>query len=105
LPVLASTGKQALEALARGPIAAVVVDLIMPEMSGFELILRIRQNPRFADLPIVVLTAKEIDLDDAQLLNRQANAVFLKVCPWKDEFLAKLDELVQHVINRDPIKG
>jgi CheY-like chemotaxis protein len=105
LPVLASTGKQALEALARGPIAAVVVDLIMPEMSGFELILRIRQNPRLADLPIVVLTAKEVDLDDAQLLNRQANAVFLKVCPWREEFLAKLDELVQHVINRDPIKG
>jgi PAS domain S-box-containing protein len=105
LPVLASTGKQALEVLARGPISAVVVDLIMPEMSGFELILRIRQNPRLKGLPIVVLTAKEIDLDDAQLLNRQANAVFLKICPWKEEFLAKLNELVQHVINRDPIGG
>jgi CheY-like chemotaxis protein len=105
LPVLASTGKQALEVLARGPISAVVVDLIMPEMSGFELILRIRQNPRLKGLPIVVLTAKEIDLDDAQFLNRQANAVFLKICPWKEEFLAKLNELVQHVINRDPIGG
>jgi len=105
LPVLASTGKQALEVLARGPISAVVVDLIMPEMSGFELILRIRQNPRLAELPIVVLTGKEIDLDDAQLLSHEANAVFLKICSWKEDLLAKLDELVQPVINRDPIRG
>ena len=101
LPVLASSGKQALEILARSPISAVVVDLMMPEMSGFELILRLRQNPAFANLPIVVLTAKDIDQEDAQILSRQTNAVFLKASPWREGFLAKVDELLENVIKRD----
>ena len=101
LPVLASSGKQALEILARSPISAVVVDLMMPEMSGFELILRLRQNPAFANLPIVVLTAKDIDQEDAQILSRQTNAIFLKASPWREGFLAKVDELLENMIKRD----
>jgi len=99
LPVLASSGKQALEALARSPVSAIVVDLMMPEMSGFELILRIRQNPQFAALPVIVLTAKEIDQEDARVLSRQANAVFLKASPWREGFLAKVHEFLKDVIN------
>jgi PAS domain S-box-containing protein len=97
LPVLASSGKQALEYLARGPISAVVVDLRMPEMSGFELILRIRQNPAFQQLPIVVLTGKEIDEGDLQILSRTTNAVFLKGSPWREGFLGKIYSLLQDV--------
>jgi PAS domain S-box-containing protein len=97
LPVLVSTGKQALETLVRSPISAIVVDLMMPEMSGFELILRIRQNPRFEQLPIIVLTAKEMDQEDTQILSRQANALFLKASPWQEGFLMKVYELLQQV--------
>lgn len=97
LPVLASSGKLALETLARSPISAVVVDLSMPEMSGFELISRIRQNPSFAQLPIVVLTAREMDQEDTQILSRQANAVFFKASPWKEGFLTKVYELLQQI--------
>jgi signal transduction histidine kinase/CheY-like chemotaxis protein len=98
LPVLVSSGKQALETLARSPISAIVVDLMMPEMSGFELILRIRQNPMFAALPVIVLTAKEIDEEDAEVLSRQANAVFLKTSQWREGFLAKVHQLLEAVI-------
>jgi PAS domain S-box-containing protein len=97
LPVLATSGKQGLELLARGPIHAVVVDLMMPEMSGFEFILRVRQNPAFSKLPIVVLTAKEIDDDDLSILSREANAVFLKGSPWRDGFLAKIADLLRNI--------
>lgn len=97
LPVLASNGKQALETLARSPISAVVADLLMPGMSGFELISRIRQNPRFAQLPIIVLTAKEMNREDTQILSHQANAVFLKASAWKEGFLTKVYELLKQV--------
>lgn len=100
LPVLASSAKQALEILARSPISAVVVDLLMPEMSGFELIFRIRQNPSFTRLPIIVLTAKEIDQEDMRILSRQANAFFFKASPWKEDFLTKMYELLQEVMKR-----
>lgn len=97
LPVITSSGKQALEVLARSPISAVVVDLIMPEMNGFELILRIRVDPRFSQLPVIVLTGKELDSTDLKILSRQTNAVFLKAAPWKEDFLAKLDSMLQNV--------
>jgi len=105
LPVLASSGKHALEVLARSPISAVVVDLLLPEMSGFDLILRVRQNPSFAKIPIVVLTAKQIDQEDAQILSRQTNTVFFKAFPWRERFLAKVHELLEHVIKRDGAKA
>jgi len=69
----------------------------MPEMNGFELILRIRLDPRFSQLPLVVLTGKELDSTDMEILSRQTNAVFLKAAPWKQEFLAKLDSILQNV--------
>jgi PAS domain S-box-containing protein len=97
LPVIASSGKQALEVLARSPIAAAVIDLIMPEMNGFELILRIRLDGRFSQLPLIVLTGKELDSTEIEILSRQTNAVFLKAAPWKQEFLAKLDSILQNV--------
>jgi DNA-binding response OmpR family regulator len=100
LPVLASSGAQALEMLARCPISAIVIDLIMPGMSGLELILHIRQNARVAKAPIVLLTAKGMEQDDEQTLNRQANALFLEAFPWKEEFLSKIGELLVNVIDR-----
>jgi PAS domain S-box-containing protein len=97
LPVIASSGKQALEVLARSPIAAAVVDLMMPEMNGFELILRIRLDANLSQLPLIVLTGKELDSMDIEILSRQTNAVFLKAAPWKEDFLAKLDSMLQNV--------
>ncbi len=95
LPVIASSGKEALEVLARSPISAAVVDLIMPEMNGFEFILRLRLDRRFSSLPIVVLTGKDLDSADMEILSEQANAIFLKSTPWKREFLAKLEAILQ----------
>jgi PAS domain S-box-containing protein len=100
LPVLVASGKQALETLARSPVSAAVVDLCMPEMSGFELISRIRQNPSFTKLPVIVLTAKEIDQEDMQILSRQTNAVFFKASRWKEGFLTKVYELLEEVTGR-----
>jgi CheY-like chemotaxis protein len=86
--------------LARSPISAAVVDLIMPEMNGFELILRMRLDPRFSQLPVIVLTGKELDSTDIEILSRQTNAVFLKTAPWKQDFLAKLDSMLQNVMTQ-----
>jgi CheY-like chemotaxis protein/nitrogen-specific signal transduction histidine kinase len=97
LPVMASSGKQALEVLASSPIGAVVIDLMMPEMNGFELILRIRLDPKLSDLPLVVLTAKELDSLDMEILSRHTNAVFLKASPWKQDFLARLEQILHNL--------
>ena len=57
----AGNGKAALDWLAAHPQPALVLlDLMMPTMDGFEFLERVRQSPQFIDLPIVVLTAKEL---------------------------------------------
>ncbi|HEY1948950.1 MAG TPA: ATP-binding protein [Bryobacteraceae bacterium] len=105
LPVLAWGGRQALQVLARTPVAAVIVDLRMPEMSGFELIFRIRENQRLAALPIIVLTGKEIDKDERELLGRQTNAVFLKAPSWEDDLLERVHVLLLDVATQDVAKA
>jgi CheY-like chemotaxis protein len=105
LPVPAWGGRQALQVLARTPVAAAIVDLRMPEMSGFELILRIRENQRLAALPIIVLTGKEIDKDERELLGRHTNAVFLKAPSWEDDLLERVHVLLLDVAKQDVAKS
>jgi HAMP domain-containing protein/signal transduction histidine kinase/DNA-binding response OmpR family regulator len=57
--VAAETGRDAIAALERTPhIEAVLMDVMMPEMDGFDTTRTIRQNPRFRELPIIAVTAK-----------------------------------------------
>jgi CheY-like chemotaxis protein/anti-sigma regulatory factor (Ser/Thr protein kinase) len=57
---------------------AIVVDLIMPQMTGFELIDRLRAHPHGKDLPIIVWTAKDLSDADRDRLRRDAEAVVAK---------------------------
>ena len=52
----ASNGRTALEVLESSPVAAVLTDLHMPQIDGFDLIRRIRANPELSGLPIIVLS-------------------------------------------------
>ncbi|HQT32151.1 MAG TPA: PAS domain S-box protein [Thiobacillus sp.] len=55
---IAGTGAEALRALQQTPYAAISLDLMLPDISGLEIIRQVRQRPETADLPIVVVSAK-----------------------------------------------
>ena len=65
----AANGQAALDWLGTNPQPALVLlDLMMPKMDGFEFLERVRHNPNIVDLPIVVLTAKELTDNERSFL-------------------------------------
>lgn len=59
---LASSGAEALDLLGE-PFDALLLDVMMPEMSGLEVLVRLRATPRLARLPVILLTARQRDRD------------------------------------------
>lgn len=74
----AENGRVALERIAEQLPSVVLLDLMMPELDGFQVVTEIRRNPEWADLPIVVLTAMEIPPSQRGLLELQVQAVIGK---------------------------
>jgi HAMP domain-containing protein/CheY-like chemotaxis protein/signal transduction histidine kinase len=76
--VTAASGAEAWQALRSGRFDCMVLDLRLPDISGFELLERIRQEDELRDLPIVVFTGKDLTPEDETQLARMAESVVLK---------------------------
>jgi PAS domain S-box-containing protein len=94
-PITAASGKQALELLSKTGADALVLDLLMPEMDGFEVLKQIRGDPKLRNIPVFVLTAKDLTAADLQLLDNQVEALFTKGGPWRHELLSRIRGAVQ----------
>jgi CheY-like chemotaxis protein len=75
----ADNGKDGIEHLLSGPdVDIVLMDIMMPEMDGFETMRQIRANPRFASLPIIALTAKAMKGDRERCIEAGASDYITK---------------------------
>ena len=72
------TGEEALSVLREKPVECCVVDLRLPDMTGFELLGRMQSEPALRDTPVVVFTGKELSSDEEAQLRTVAKSVVLK---------------------------
>jgi HAMP domain-containing protein/CheY-like chemotaxis protein/signal transduction histidine kinase len=75
---IAATGAEALSAVKEQPFDCVVLDLRLPDMTGFEVLERLGDTPELNDLPVVVFTGKELSPDEDARLHSLARSVVVK---------------------------
>jgi HAMP domain-containing protein/CheY-like chemotaxis protein/signal transduction histidine kinase len=73
-----SSGEDAIAAVSQHPFDCVVLDLRLPDISGFEVLERFRDTPSLCDLPVVVFTGKELSPEEDARLHALARSVVVK---------------------------
>jgi CheY-like chemotaxis protein len=93
--VVAETGREALEQLAAHPdVNAVLMDVMMPEMDGYEAMRELRADARFTDTPVIALTAKAMKGERERCIDAGASDYLAKpVDPG--QLLTTLDQLLR----------
>ena len=96
----ASNGRFALAHLAESCPDVIVLDLLMPEMDGFEFLVEMRQRPEWHDIPVLVLTAKDLSVEDQKRLNGYVERVMRKNASELGELLRELGRMLPRSIER-----
>ncbi len=89
-------GAQARAQVATVLPALVILDLALPKVSGFELLAEWRASPRTVDLPVFVLTAKDLSAEEEKYIRGHAESLFRKHQPWQEALLKELRRLMMH---------
>jgi CheY-like chemotaxis protein len=92
--VEADNGRAALERLRESAPGVVLLDLMMPEMDGFDFVAAVRADPAWRSLPIVVITAKDLSPEDHERLNGYVARVLQKGALSRETLLGEVRELV-----------
>ena len=90
----AENGQTGLARVEESRPGLILLDLMMPEMDGFEFITELRRHERWRSIPVVVITAKDLTAEDHRRLNGYVAAIVQKSAYSREELLAELRDLL-----------
>jgi len=96
----AENGRVGLERLAEETPALIMLDLMMPEMDGFEFVATLRANEIWRLIPVLVVTAKELTDEDHLRLNGYVQKIMQKGVYQRDQLMGEVRDLVSACIRR-----
>ena len=99
----AENGRVALECVAAQRPEVILLDLMMPEMDGFEFVAELRQHQEWRSIPVVVVTAKDLTPDERLRLNGCVEKVIAKGAYSRDAVLREVRDLVASCVRRDAV--
>jgi CheY-like chemotaxis protein len=100
--VTAANGRDAMKALLNQPFDCVVLDLRLPDMTGFELLEQIQGNPALMEVPVVVFTGKDLTSAEQAKLRTMAKSIILKDVQSPERLLDETALFLHRVITNLP---
>ncbi|GIK95998.1 MAG: histidine kinase [Alphaproteobacteria bacterium] len=98
----AGTGGEALRLLRDEPCDCVVLDLRLPDMSGFEILERIRDDEALSDLPVVVFTGRELSPEEDAQLHTMARSIVVKGVESPERLLDETALFLHRIVSELP---
>jgi HAMP domain-containing protein/CheY-like chemotaxis protein/signal transduction histidine kinase len=98
----AATGAEALRVLRRDPFDCVVLDLRLPDMSGFEVLEELRGDAKLSDVPVVVFTGRELSAEEDAELHTMARSIVVKGVESPERLLDETALFLHRVVTELP---
>ena len=99
-----STGAEALEAMLDEPFDCVVLDLRLPDMTGFELLEKIQEESALNDIPVVVFTGKDLSAEEELRIKTMAKSIVLKDVQSPERLLDETALFLHRVVTDLPVE-
>lgn len=99
----AANGREALDRLTEREFGVILLDLIMPEMDGFEFLAELRREDAGRAIPVVVITAKDLSADDRQRLSGSVERILQKGAYRREELLQQVRDMVAAGVQRGSV--
>ncbi|KRR04675.1 diguanylate cyclase [Bradyrhizobium jicamae] len=100
----ADTGADALSTLRNQPCDCVVLDLRLPDMSGFEVLDRLRNDETLSNVPVVVFTGRELSAEEDAELHTMARSIVVKGVESPERLLDETSLFLHRVITELPVE-
>ena len=100
--IAAYTGQEAYNMLQDEKFDCIIIDLGLPDMSGFELMEKIKESDELSRIPIIVYTGRDMSREEARKLEKLANTVVLKTSNSKERLLDETALFLHRVESKLP---
>ncbi|MBX9829631.1 MAG: response regulator, partial [Xanthobacteraceae bacterium] len=100
--VTAGSGRDALTILREHPCDCVVLDLRLPDMSGFDVLERIREDNSLSEVPVVVFTGKELSAEEDAQLHTMARSIVVKGVESPERLLDETSLFLHRIVTDLP---
>lgn len=97
----AKNGLEALESIKHIEPSVILLDLLMPEMDGFEVVSKLQSHPLWSLIPVIVLSAKDLTSEDYNRLNGSVQKIYKKGGYEHAEFIQSLKKQIELSIQRN----